>query len=84
MTVRSHIPALDLTGREAVAYNRVECTTGAMRQHLALSMVILMLTSTMSFGIAGAEYQEAMPTIPESTPEGPESPISPSLPKSQS
>ena len=79
MTVRSHIPALDLTGREAVAYNRVECTTGAMRQHLALSMVILMLTSTMSFGIAGAEYQEAMPTIPESTPEGPESPISPSL-----
>ena len=45
--------ALDLTGREAADYNRVRAAKGNMRQRLAVSLVMLMLTSMMSFGIVG-------------------------------
>ena len=61
MTPRSSVSALDLTGRETADYNRVRATKGNMRQRLAMSLVILMLTSMMSYGIVvnqndGAEY----------------------------
>ena len=47
--------ALDLTGREAADYNRVRAAKGNMRQRLAVSLVMLMLTSMMSFGIVGGQ-----------------------------
>ena len=58
---RFSVTALDLTGRETADYNRVRATKGNMRQRLAMSLVILMLTSMMSYGIVvnqndGAEY----------------------------
>ena len=51
MTPRSSVSALDLTGRETADYNRVRATKGNMRQRLAMSLVMLMLTSMMSYGI---------------------------------
>ena len=52
--------ALDLTGREAADYNRVRAAKGNMRQHLAVSLVMLMLTSSMSFGIVGGQNSQNM------------------------
>jgi len=55
VTPRSSVVALDLTGREAADYNRVRAAKGNMRQRLAVSLVMLMLTSMMSFGIVGGQ-----------------------------
>ena len=52
--------ALDLTGREAADYNRVRAAKGNMRQRLAVSLVMLMLTSMMSFGIVGGQNPQNM------------------------
>ena len=74
MSGGSGIPSLDLTGREAAAYNSVRCSTAGMRQRLAIALILLMLTSSMSSFFAGAEFPEALDSGkiddsgPESTP----------------
>ena len=60
MTPRSSVVALDLTGREAADYNRVRAAKGNMRQRLAVSLVMLMLTSMMSFGIVGGQNPQTI------------------------
>ena len=57
--MRFGVTALDLTGREAAGYNRVRVATGNMRQRLSVSLVLLMLTSMMSFGIAGGQFTQS-------------------------
>jgi len=57
--LRFGVTALDLTGREAAGYNRVRVATGNMRQRLSVSLVLLMLTSMMSFGIAGGQFTQS-------------------------
>jgi len=59
MTPRSSVTALDLTGRETADYNRVRATKGNMRQRLAMSLVMLMLTSMMSYGIVDSQNERA-------------------------
>ena len=45
---------------EAADYNRVRAAKGNMRQRLAVSLVMLMLTSMMSFGIVGGQNPQNM------------------------
>lgn len=72
---RCALPSLILTGHEAAGYNSVGCATEGMRQRLAIAMILLMLTSTMSFGIAGAEFEEALPQAPDSLEDTPDSQV---------
>jgi len=67
VTLRFGVTALDLTGREAADYNRVRVAKGNMRQRLAVSLVLLMLTSTMSFGIAGGQYGQITDSVQSTT-----------------
>ena len=71
MTQRSSVTALDLTGRETADYNRVRATKGNMRQRLAVSLVMLMLTSMMSYGIVDSQNHgnEYYPTVNSETSE---------------
>ena len=71
MTPRSSVTALDLTGRETADYNRVRATKGNMRQRLAVSLVMLMLTSMMSYGIVDSQNHgvEYYPSVNSETSE---------------
>ena len=59
MANRSSVAALDLTGRETADYNRVRADKHSMRQRLAVSLAMLMLTSTMSYGAAVIQNNES-------------------------
>ena len=63
MTARSSVAALDLTGRETADYNRVVCCKQVMRQQIAVTFVLLMLTSSMSYGIGDYQLGETSEAI---------------------
>ena len=63
MVWRFSVTALDLTGRETADYNRVVCCKQVMRQQIAVTFVLLMLTSSMAYGIGDYQLGETSEAI---------------------